>query len=146
LIGLIQRVNHAQVKVNGESIGKIGNGFLLLLGIEKDDTTIITERLANKIRKLRVFNDVEGKMNLSLNQVNGELLIVSQFTLAADTQKGNRPGFSSAASPDLSKTLYLHFIEYCRNLGISCATGEFGADMKVELENDGPVTFHIKVN
>lgn len=146
MIGLIQRVNHAQVKVDSKVIGKIGNGFLLLLGIEKDDTKVIAEKLADKISKLRVFNDHEGKMNLSLRQVSGELLIVSQFTLVADTRKGNRPGFSSAASPELSKVLYLHFIQYCQHLSISCATGEFGADMQVSLENDGPVTFHIKMD
>lgn len=146
MIGVIQRVTHAQVTVGEDVIGKIGKGFLVLLGIEKTDTTVVAEKLADKISKLRVFEDPEGKMNLNLSQVNGELLIVSQFTLAADTHKGNRPGFSSAASPELSKTLYLHFIQYCQNLGISSATGEFGANMKVNLENDGPVTFHIKLN
>lgn len=146
MIGVIQRVTHAQVTVGEDVIGKIGKGFLVLLGIEKTDTIVVAEKLADKISKLRVFEDPEGKMNLNLSQVNGELLIVSQFTLAADTHKGNRPGFSSAASPELSKTLYLHFIQYCKNLGISSATGEFGANMKVNLENDGPVTFHIKLN
>lgn len=146
MIGLIQRVNYARVKVDDRIVGEIDAGFLLLLGIEKDDTAEIAEKLANKISKLRVFNDLEGKMNLNLLQINGKLLIVSQFTLAADTRKGNRPGFSSAADPTLSKSLYLQFIQHCQNLGIVCESGEFGADMKVTLENDGPVTFHLKVN
>lgn len=146
MIGLIQRVNYARVKVDDRIVGEIDAGFLLLLGIEKDDTAEIAEKLANKISKLRVFNDLEGKMNLNLLQINGKLLIVSQFTLAADTRKGNRPGFSSAADPTLSKSLYLQFIQHCHNLGIVCESGEFGADMKVTLENDGPVTFHLKVN
>lgn len=146
MIGLIQRVTRAEVKVAQRSVGKIDNGFLVLLGIEKTDSPAIAEKLADKILALRVFSDTDGKMNLNVKQVNGELLIVSQFTLVADTKKGNRPGFSSAASPEDSKVLYEYFTQYCRDKAIHCEQGQFGADMQVSLVNDGPVTFHLHIS
>lgn len=146
MIGLIQRVNHASVKVNDNPVGQIDKGILLLLGVEKTDDEEVARKLADKILKLRIFSDDEGKMNLNLTQANGSLLIVSQFTLVADTQKGNRPGFSNAAPPQLGKELYQYFTAYCIEKGIRCETGQFGADMQISLENDGPVTFHLQIN
>jgi D-tyrosyl-tRNA(Tyr) deacylase len=126
-------------------IGKIDNGLLVLLGVERDDTTDSAEKLVNKILNYRVFSDADGKMNLNVQQAVGELLVVSQFTLVADTQKGNRPGFSRGASPELGKQLYLTFLDKLRNLYDRVASGKYGADMKVSLINDGPVTFWLKV-
>lgn len=146
MIALIQRVSNASVTVNDEIVGEIDHGILLLLGVEKGDDKNTLIKLADKVLKLRMFNDEQGKMNLNLAQSNGELLVVSQFTLVANTQKGNRPGFSLAASPQISEALYESFIEYCRSKGVKTQTGQFGADMQVALVNDGPVTFHIQVN
>ncbi len=145
MIGLIQRVTHASVTVDEAVIGKIDNGLLVLLGVERDDTTDSADKLVNKILNYRVFSDADGKMNLNVQQAGGELLVVSQFTLVADTQKGNRPGFSRGASPELGKQLYLTFLDKLRDRYDRVASGKFGADMKVSLINDGPVTFWLKV-
>ncbi|GLP95371.1 D-aminoacyl-tRNA deacylase [Paraferrimonas sedimenticola] len=145
MIGLIQRVSRADVQVDGNTTGEIGPGLLLLLGVERDDDKDKLERLAHKVLNYRVFEDEQGKMNLSLLQTGGELLVVSQFTLAADTKKGMRPSFSGAGAPDLAKQLYLDFVEHCKAKGVKVATGEFAADMKVSLTNDGPVTFQLQV-
>jgi len=141
---VIQRVSFASVKVDDKTIGQIGPGLLVLLGIEADDTNSDVSWLANKICGLRIFSDNEGKMNLDLNDVNGELLIVSQFTLHASTKKGTRPSFIKAARPDHAIPLYENFISECSQLSTSkVQTGEFGAMMDVELLNDGPVTVII---
>lgn len=136
---VIQRVNHASVKVDGEIIGKIGKGYLVLLGVGREDTEETVRKYADKLLKLRIFEDENGKINLSLAQVNGELLIVSQFTLYADCSS-NRPGFTMAGPPDMAEKLYEYFIAYCRERVPVVEHGRFGADMKVELENDGPFT------
>ena len=145
MIGLIQRVSQANVTVAGEVIGEIGNGMLVLLGVEKKDGDEEIEKLANKLCRYRMFNDEDGKMNLNIEQVGGEFLVVSQFTLVADTQKGNRPGFSRGASPEHGEAIYKKFINTLINKGMTVATGEFGADMQVGLINDGPVTFQFNV-
>ena len=136
---VITRVSHADVVIDGQTAGKIGKGFLVLLGIAPEDTRAQAEKLANKICNLRIFEDENGKMNLSLDAVNGELLVVSQFTLYADC-KSRRPGFTGAAKPDTAIPLYEYFIEKCRERGFNVQTGRFGADMKVSSLNDGPVT------
>lgn len=145
MIGLIQRVSEASVTVDNNVIGEIEQGILLLLGVEKDDTLAEVKKLAHKISHYRIFSDENGKMNLNVKQACGSVLVVSQFTLVADTQKGNRPGFSRGAPPALGESLYLQFIEELSNLGVPVASGQFGADMKVSLLNDGPVTFHLQV-
>lgn len=145
MIGLIQRVKHAKVEIDGKSVGEIKHGILVLLGIEKNDDKIKAKKLSQKVMNYRIFNDQKGKMNLNVQQVEGELLVVSQFTLVADTQSGNRPGFSSGAPPQLGEELYRYFIECCLQTGIPCKSGEFGADMQVSLLNDGPVTFQLQV-
>lgn len=144
MIGLIQRVTQAKVDVEGETVGEIGNGLLVLLGVEKDDDQSTADKLAEKLLNYRIFNDAEGKMNLNVQQIGGELLIVSQFTLAADTQKGLRPSFSKGANLEVAEKLYQYFIQKCGEK-ISVSTGKFAADMKVSLTNDGPVTFWLKV-
>ncbi|MFT4937188.1 MAG: D-tyrosyl-tRNA(Tyr) deacylase [Paraglaciecola sp.] len=145
MIGVIQRVSQAQVKVDSRLVGEIQHGILVLLGIEKDDDESKVIKLAEKILNLRIFADEQGKMNLNIRQAQGQLLVVSQFTLAADTSKGNRPGFSSAASAELGLLMYQQFIHYVRQNGLHCETGEYAANMQVSLINDGPVTFHLKV-
>lgn len=145
MIALIQRVKHAKVEVDNEIIGEISQGLLVLLGVEKMDTPALADKLLKKVLNYRVFNDDEGKMNLSLQDVKGELLIVSQFTLAADTTKGLRPGFSTAATPCDAKVLYDYFVDTSYKKNVRIQTGEFGADMAVSLLNDGPVTFSLKV-
>lgn len=145
MIGLIQRVSEANVTVSGEVIGSIGKGMLVLLGVEKNDSDSEIEKLATKLSRYRMFTDDAGKMNLNIEQVNGEILVVSQFTLVADTQKGNRPGFSRGATPEHGKAVYEKFVESLKAKGLTVATGEFGADMQVGLINDGPVTFHFQV-
>ncbi|MCB1646771.1 MAG: D-tyrosyl-tRNA(Tyr) deacylase [Pseudomonadales bacterium] len=142
--GLIQRVSHASVVVEGETVGSIDRGLLLLLGVEKHDTEVQLDKLLNKIIAYRVFPDEAGHMNLSLRDMGGELLVVSQFTLAADTQKGLRPSFSSAAHPDDANRMYELFVHKARALVKRVETGRFGADMKVSLLNDGPVTFLLE--
>ena len=142
MLGLIQRVSSASVAIENMLQGNIDQGILLLLGIEKNDSPDNADQLLRKILNYRIFNDELGKMNLSLNDIGGDLLVVSQFTLAADTKKGMRPSFSSAAPPEPAKELYDYFLEQAQ---IECqgrvAHGEFGADMQVSLCNDGPVTF-----
>ena len=140
---VIQRVSRAAVSIDGVTRGQIGQGFLVLFGAAKDDTDGDLDYIVRKVTGLRVFEDAEGKMNLSLKDVNGELLVISQFTLFADTKKGNRPGFGAAGLPGPSKELYLRFIRRCRELGFTTAEGEFGADMDVSLVNQGPVTIII---
>ena len=138
---VIQRVSRACVKVADETVGKIDNGLLVFLGISHDDQEEDVHWLAKKLMNLRIFNDDEGKMNLSLNDVDGEVLMVSQFTLYASTKKGNRPSFVKSANPNLGKRLYDYFIDYLnKEYKISVATGVFGAMMEIELLNDGPVT------
>lgn len=145
MIGLIQRVSQASVTVDSEVVGKIGHGIMLLLGVEREDGEQEVEKLANKVGRYRIFTDDDGKMNLNLEQVDGEILVVSQFTLVADTQKGNRPGFSRGASPEHGQKMYLQFVEALKRKGMKVETGRFGADMQVALVNDGPVTFQFKV-
>lgn len=140
---LLQRVKNASVQVNGEIIGAISAGILVLLGISAEDSEEDIVYLTKKIQNLRIFNDENGKMNLSLMDVGGELLIVSQFTLFANTKKGNRPSYTRSASPEIAIPLYGQFIETLKDGGIKVETGEFGADMKVELLNDGPVSIWI---
>ena len=145
MIALIQRVSRARVTVDDEITGAIDKGLLVLLGVEQGDTQEKLEKLANKVMNYRVFSDENGKMNLNLTQAHGALLVVSQFTLAADTGRGLRPSFSGAGTPEQALQLYQDFVDYCRGQGISTQTGRFGADMQVELVNDGPVTFHLQV-
>ena len=145
MIGLIQRVRHAKVEVTQETVGQIDHGILLLLGVERDDNEEKAKRLAQRVLNYRIFSDDDGKMNLNVQQVGGQLLVVSQFTLVADTQKGNRPGFSRGASPEHGEKMYHYFVEQCREMGIKTETGQFGADMQVSLTNDGPVTFNLSV-
>ncbi len=142
---LIQRVSEAKVVVDGEVIGNIGQGILVLLGVEKHDSQETADKLLHKVTGYRIFCDDQGKMNLSLKDIGGELLVVSQFTLAADTKKGMRPSFSSAASPALGESLYEYFVAQATKTVSNVATGQFGADMKVHLVNDGPVTFNLSV-
>ena len=137
---VIQRVLNANVKVDGEITGKIGNGFLVLLGAGMDDTKEIAEKMADKMMRLRIFADENDKTNLSIQDVGGELLVVSQFTLYADCRKGNRPSFTRAGKPQEANALYEYFMEYCRKTIPVVESGVFGADMKVELCNDGPFT------
>ena len=140
---VIQRVAHAGVTVDGKVLGKIGKGFLILLGVADEDTETVAERLADKICKLRIFEDENGKTNLSLADVGGELLVISQFTLYADCRKGNRPSFTRTGAPDAAERLYEYFMERCRQYVNVVERGEFGADMKVELLNDGPFTLML---
>jgi D-tyrosyl-tRNA(Tyr) deacylase len=145
MIALIQRVKHAKVQVDGHTVSEIGQGILVLLGVEKNDDKVKAQRLSQKVMNYRIFSDLQGKMNLNVQQIEGELLIVSQFTLVADTQSGNRPSFSCAAPAELGEELYQYFIKSCQSRGIPCQTGVFGADMQVSLLNDGPVTFQLQV-
>ncbi len=142
---LLQRVSSASVTVDGAVIGDIGGGLLILVCAMQGDTEAEAEKLAAKVSKLRIFRDPEGKMNLSLKDTGGAALVVSQFTLAADTSRGNRPGFSTAAAPDDGRRLYEYFADRMRAEGVEVATGKFGAEMKVALENDGPVTIWMEV-
>ena len=137
---LIQRVRQAEVTVDGRSTGRIGPGLMVLVCAMQGDADDAPEKLAARVAKLRIFRDEAGKMNRSVLDTGGAALVVSQFTLAADTRTGNRPGFSSAEAPARGEALYLRFAEALRMLGLSVATGEFGADMQVALVNDGPVT------
>jgi len=137
---VLQRVSKAEVSVEGRVIGSIAHGFMVLLGVAKDDTEKDAAYIADKTLGLRVFADEAGKMNLALKQVGGELLVISQFTLLADTESGRRPSFIRAAPPEEAKRLYEHFLSLVRNGGVKVETGEFGAMMAVSLINDGPVT------
>ncbi|MDX1727987.1 MAG: D-aminoacyl-tRNA deacylase [Pseudoalteromonas tetraodonis] len=141
--GLIQRVTHANVVIDQQLVGEIKQGIVLLLGVEKEDDESSADKLLHKVTNYRIFNDENDKMNLSLKDIQGELLVVSQFTLAANTKKGMRPSFSSAATPDQAQALYNYFVEQAKLLGIKVANGEFAADMQVSLCNDGPVTFNL---
>lgn len=141
---LIQRVLHASVTVNGKITGQIERGFLVLLGVQKGDAKTNADFLSKKICNLRIFEDENGKMNKSILDISGKMLIVSQFTLCGDTSRGNRPGFDNAALPDEANKLYEYFSDMVRANGIEVQNGIFGADMKVELLNDGPVTFMLE--
>ena len=145
MIGLVQRVARARVAIDGDTCGEIGPGLLLLLCAERGDTDAAADRLLAKVLKLRIFSDAQGKMNLSLQDTGGGLLVVSQITLAADTSGGNRPGFGNAASPDEGRRLYELFVERARATHPVVQTGRFGADMQVELVNDGPVTIPLRL-
>lgn len=137
---VIQRVQHASVTVEQEVIGKIGKGFMVLIGVSEEDTTEIADKMVKKLIGMRIFDDENGKTNLSLHDVDGSLLLISQFTLYADCKKGNRPSFIHAGSPDLANSLYEYIIDKCRKEVSIVETGSFGADMKVDLLNDGPFT------
>ena len=141
---LLQRVSEAKVEVDGALIGQCGKGLMILACAMQGDTEEQIEKLASKISKLRIFKDDEGKMNRSVMDVGGSILVVSQFTLSADTSRGNRPGFSSSAAPADGERLYLHFAQTLRDLGLPVQTGQFGADMQVSLVNDGPVTIWME--
>ncbi len=141
---VIQRVTSSSVTVDNAIVGEIGQGILVLLGVEKGDTEQQADWLAEKISNLRIFEDQDGKMNLSVQDLGGSLLVVSQFTLAGNCDKGRRPSFDSAAAPDEGRRLYEYFVEAVRRLGVSVATGIFQADMQVALVNDGPVTFVLE--
>ena len=145
MLGLIQRVSSASASIDNTVVGTIDQGLLLLLGIEKTDLKTAADKLLQKIVNYRVFADSEGKMNLSLRDIGGELLVVSQFTLAADTNKGLRPSFSSTASPEQAEELYDYFLTQAATaLNTQIQSGRFGADMQVMLHNDGPVTFMLR--
>ncbi len=141
---VLQRVSRAVVTVDGGTVGEIGKGYLILLGVADTDTPAVADRMADKICKLRIFEDDEGKTNLSLADVGGEILVVSQFTLYADCHKGNRPSFIGAGAPALAKELYEYFMERCRQHVPKVERGSFGAHMKVELVNDGPFTLVLE--
>lgn len=138
---LLQRVSQAQVDIAGHCVGRIAQGLLVLLGIDRDDTSEDVSKLAQRVASYRLFSDADDKMNLSVSDIGGSVLVVSQFTLAADTNSGRRPSFSCAAPPAQAEPLYEQFVACLQQLGISVATGQFGADMQVSLTNDGPVTF-----
>ena len=145
MIALVQRVTSASVEVDGKIIGAIGRGILALVGVEREDTEAQAERLVERVLGYRIFPDAEGKMNLSLLDIQGELLAVPQFTLAADTKKGTRPGFSTAAMPEDGRRLFESYVEKSK-LQVKIQSGLFGADMKVSLINDGPVTFWLQTS
>jgi len=145
LIALIQRVAEASVVVAGETVGEIGRGILALVGVERDDTQAHAERLAERVLRYRIFADAAGKMNLSVKDVNGGLLVVPQFTLVADTNSGTRASFSSGAAPEVGEKLFSSFVEKTQALHSPVQTGRFGAHMAVSLVNDGPVTFWLQV-
>ena len=142
---LIQRVLSAGVSVYGEPVATIEKGMLVLVGLEKHDTIAQCARAAEKLTKYRLFSDKNGHMNLSVRDIEGEILLVSQFTLAADTKKGLRPSFSSAMPPAEAQALFNQFVEQVKAIGLSVKTGQFGADMQVRLVNDGPVTFLLEI-
>lgn len=146
MIALVQRVTRARVDVEGQTVGAIERGLLILLGVERADTPREADRLLERVLTYRVFADEEGKMNLDVQDVAGGLLVVPQFTLAADTRKGTRPSFSSAAPPELGRSLYDYFVQQTRSRYATVATGQFGADMQVSLTNDGPVTFWLQAS
>lgn len=146
MIALIQRVTHASVRVGDEVTGEIGPGLLVLLGVEKDDDEQKANRLCERVLGYRIFSDEQGKMNLNVQQAGGSVLVVSQFTLPADTEKGLRPSFSRGAPPEQAQALYDYFVSRCRAAaGMTTETGRFAADMQVSLTNDGPVTFWLQI-
>lgn len=140
---LVQRVSEASVRVDQALVGQIGGGLLVFLGVRSTDTEAHADYLANKLVQLRIFPDLAGKMNLSLRDVSGQMLVVSQFTLYGDTRKGNRPSFSEAARPELAVRLYEYFVKSCQLLGVDVAQGKFQTHMHVGLVNDGPVTLFL---
>ena len=142
---LLQRAGHARVEVADEIVGSIGQGLLVLVGVEPQDTQASADKLLHKVSHYRVFSDDAGKMNLNVQQAGGSLLVVSQFTLAAETDKGLRPSFSNGGAPELAERLYDYFIAQSQAAGIPTASGRFAADMQVSLLNDGPVTFWLEV-
>lgn len=146
MIALLQRVSEASVAVDGKTIASIGRGILALIGVERGDTESEADRLAEKIMAFRIFPDDAGKMNRSLRDIGGELLLVPQFTLVADTKSGTRPSFSSAASPAEGERLFSYLMNHLKERSVVIVTGRFGADMKVSLVNDGPVTFWLQVS
>jgi D-aminoacyl-tRNA deacylase len=140
---LLQRTTGAAVRIDGRVEGEIGDGLVILLGVGPDDTETTADDLARKAAELRIFRDAEGRTNRSLLETGGAALVVSQFTLYADTRRGRRPGFTTAASPELAERLYLHFVGALQEMGVTVATGRFGAEMAVELVNDGPFTIWL---
>jgi D-aminoacyl-tRNA deacylase len=140
---LLQRTTGARVRVDGEIVGEVGAGLVVLLGVGPEDDETVATALARRVTELRIFDDAEGRTNLSLLDVGGEVLVVSQFTLYADTRRGRRPGFTGAAAPDRAERIYLGFAAALRDLGVGVATGRFGAVMAVELVNDGPFTIWL---
>jgi D-tyrosyl-tRNA(Tyr) deacylase len=140
---LLQRTTGARVRIDDEVVGEVGRGLVVLLGVGPDDDEAAADGLARRIADLRIFDDADGRTNLSLRDVAGEALVVSQFTLYADTRRGRRPGFTGAAAPDVAERLYLRFAAALRELGVTVATGRFGAAMAVELVNDGPFTIWL---
>ncbi|WP_057830237.1 D-aminoacyl-tRNA deacylase [Colwellia sp. TT2012] len=145
MIALLQRVSQASVTVDKQIVGQIDQGLLVFLAIEPEDNEVKAKRLAERVAGYRIFNDEHDKMNLNVKQAEGDILVVSQFTLAADTNSGLRPSFSTVAKPELSKTLYQYFVRQLRQQGFKTPTGVFAADMKVALLNDGPVTFTLTI-
>ena len=141
---LIQKVKEASVSVENRIVGEIGAGYLLFLGVQKGDSAVQADFLARKVSSLRIFEDEQGKMNLSISDVGGQILVVSQFTLVGDTSRGNRPGFDTAARPEDAKVLYQYFIEKLKEYGHTVKTGVFQAEMLVSLVNDGPSTFLLE--
>ena len=137
---LVQRVRHAEVKVDGSSVGKIDKGLLVFVGIRNDDTELIADKMTDKLIRLRIFEDQDGKTNLSAGDVGGDFLVISQFTLYADMRRGNRPSFTDAGAPEMADRLYNHILGRLSEAGFDPKHGIFGADMKVELLNDGPFT------
>ncbi len=142
---VLQRVQEANVKVDGEIIGEIGRGYVILLGVGKDDNREVAEKMADKIKKLRLFADENDKTNLSIDDIGGEVLVISQFTLYADARKGTRPSFIEAGPPQLAEELYEYFLKLCEERFSKTAHGSFGADMKVSLVNDGPFTILLEM-
>jgi|SRR5476649_2221594 len=145
MIALIQRVLNASVTIKGDVVGAIGPGLLILLGVERGDDAPAAAKLCERVLSYRIFGDQHGKMNVNVRQAGGEVLVVSQFTLAADTDKGLRPGFSHGAAPAEAERLYHYFTDCCRRANVRTETGKFAADMQVALVNDGPVTFWLQV-
>lgn len=141
---VVQRVTRARVEAHGKVIGQIADGLLVLLGITHDDTEAQADWMVEKLTKLRIFDDEDGKMNKSVDDIGGGILVVSQFTLYSDCKKGTRPSFVNAARPEHAEPLYNYFIQKCIDTGIHTETGEFGAKMEIDLENDGPVTFFLE--
>jgi len=140
---LLQRTSGARVRVGNEVVGEVGPGLVVLLGVGPDDDEAVADALARRVTELRIFDDADGRTNLSLTDVGGGALVVSQFTLYADTRRGRRPGFTGAAAPELAERLYVRFADDLRGLGVEVATGRFGAVMAVELVNDGPFTIWL---
>ena len=145
MIALLQRVTEAAVSIDGETVAEIGQGLLVLVGVERDDTPADAERMAERLTNYRVFADADGRMNLNVQQIDGAILLVPQFTLAADTSRGNRPGFSRAADPATGEALFAALVAATRQRTEKLGCGRFGADMAVRLVNDGPVTFSLRV-